>query len=336
MLKKAKDDKLIKDTKTTKKAATPKAKSKTNTKKANVKKSEAKTTTRKKTATAKLKTAIKKVTAKTTPKKKVSTKTAITKSKTNTKKSNSNKKTANKKASTKQQEKISPVTKKSAKSTTKTTVKKTSTKTKKVNSKKSSLKNKKAEIIEYYDLPYKYNKTVIKLLAQTPTTLFVYWEVSNKDKEEFIKNYGEFFFNNTKPVLKIYNRTLNYSFEIDINDFANSWYIRVNDANCDYDIELGRRGINEYIDIADNYLYISNSNEIESPNDHILFEKLPDKILFKNVKTNYTMEKALFYYLAKIKSNYNVKDFYKNMYKDEDFDFDKLTLKNPSSSSPSY
>ena len=31
---------------------------------------------------------------------------------------------------------------------------------------------------------------------------------------------------------------MNYSFEIPINDFANSWYLHVNDSKCDYRIEL--------------------------------------------------------------------------------------------------
>ena len=37
---------------------------------------------------------------------------------------------------------------------------------------------------EYYDLPYRYNKTVVKILAQTPTNLFVYWEISDDDREK--------------------------------------------------------------------------------------------------------------------------------------------------------
>ena len=52
-------------------------------------------------------------------------------------------------------------------------------------SSKTFTKSMKAEdlpfILEYYDLPYKYNKTVIKALAQNPNTLFVYWEISDED-----------------------------------------------------------------------------------------------------------------------------------------------------------
>ena len=40
---------------------------------------------------------------------------------------------------------------------------------------------------------------------------FVYWDISDSDKENYIKNYGEFFFNDTKPVLIVHNETKNYS-----------------------------------------------------------------------------------------------------------------------------
>ena len=99
----------------------------------------------------------------------------------------------------------------------------------------------KVNIVEYYDLPYRYNQTVVKILAQTPNILFVYWDISDTDRNNFISQYGENFFNNTIPVLLIINKTMNYSYEIQINDFANSWYLHVNDANCEYQVELGRR-----------------------------------------------------------------------------------------------
>lgn len=139
-------------------------------------------------------------------------------------------------------------------------------------------------------MPYRYNQTVVKILYQTPTTLFIYWDISDADRANFVEKYGNNFFNNTKPVLVIHNDTLHYSFEIDINDFANSWYLHVNDSNCKYTVELGRRPkpfINElHFDNPNNYLYIAQSNEIESPNDHVLFSKNMDTVYFKDVKTN--------------------------------------------------
>ena len=37
-------------------------------------------------------------------------------------------------------------------------------------------------LLEYYDLPYRYNETIVKILAQTPKKLFVYWDISDKDR----------------------------------------------------------------------------------------------------------------------------------------------------------
>ena len=183
-----------------------------------------KSTDKKSTSTAK-KTTSKKVTTST---KKVSTKVTTSEKKENTKATTaSNKKTTSKKTATK-------------KSTTKAktaTAKKATAKSKKSTTKSS----KKVWPAEYYDLPQKYNKTVVKVLAQTPKTLFIYWEISDDDIEKFKKDYGDNFFETTKPVLIIHNDTLNYSFEVEINDFANSWYLHVNDSKSDYRIELGRR-----------------------------------------------------------------------------------------------
>lgn len=203
---------------------------------------------------------------------------------------------------------------------------------------------------EYYDLPYKYNKTVVKILAQTPTNLFVYWEISDEDREKFKKQYGEYFFEITKPVLVIHNLTMNYSFEIDINDFANSWYFHVNDSSCEYKIELGRRPIPvnyNYMpqyDVEKNgpinpiqtpYVYISSSNNLEAPNDHILFNN-KNKIYFRNVKTNQIIEKDVkdFPFIVKNNEFVNIHELYKKLYKDEISD-DKFDRMNPSSGNPS-
>lgn len=255
-------------------------------------------------------------------KSKTSTKKAATKS--STKKST---KVASKKSTNATKAKSSSK-KVAGKSTTKTTKKTT-----KITATKKSTKKEKVEIIEYYDLPYRYNQTVVKVLAQTPNTLFVYWDISDDDKNKYIEEYGEYFFNNTKPVLIVHNLTMNYSFEIDINDFANSWYLTIADSNCDYKIELGRRPINEYVTINNNYLYIANSNDIDAPNDHILFDNLSKFVYFRNVKTNTNTKKDIisFSLLRKIGKISSIEEFYKKMYANEKISFDKLDLRNPSS-----
>ena len=284
---------------------------------------------KKKTSTKKSATATKKATSTkaTSTKKKKETEEKTTKS--TTKKETTAKATSEKKKTT---------TKKAASTKSATAAKKKSTTTakKKTTSsttrKKSTVKKLEETIVaEYYDLPYRYNETVVKILYQTPTILFVYWDISDSDRENYIKQYGENFFNNTKPVLKVYNLTKDYSFEVEINDFANSWYINVNDANCEYKVELARKTVNYQENLNTDYIHITSSNDIEFPNDHILLEELPDKIRFKNVKTNSVSIKDIStLHLVGINKIYNVKEFYNKFYKDE---IEENVISNPSSSS---
>lgn len=189
------------------------------------------------------------------------------------------------------------------------------------------------ETVEYYDLPYRYNQTVIKLLAQTPTTLFIYWDISDKDRKTFEEQYGENFFNETRPVLIVHNDTLNYSFEVEINDFANSWYLHVADSKCDYRIELGRRPIvkKDKLEHTD-YIYVTTSNELEAPNDRILLNKEQKMVYFRNVKTGATQEKqfASLSFMRNMGKIYNIYDLYKTIYKNENVE-DIYDLTNPSS-----
>jgi len=218
-------------------------------------------------------------------------------------------------------------TKKSVnKSTTKSKTTKKETSKKKVTNKKTT----KPTINEYYDLPEKYNQTVVKILAQTPKTLFIYWEISDTDIENYKKQYGENFFETTKPVLIIHNDNLNYSFEVEINDFANSWYLHINDSKSNYRIELGRRPINNQSEIKADYIYITSSNKIEAPNDHILFNNSQKMIYFRNIKTQQEIQKPIssLSFIRNMGKIYDIYDIYKELYKNEN-DFNNLS--NPSS-----
>lgn len=247
-----------------------------------------------------------------------------------TEKDKLNKKKATTKAATATTKKKSTS---ATKSTAKTTTKKKTSNTKKASTSRKKTIAKKLEnniVAEYYDLPYRYNETVVKILYQTPTILFVYWDISDYDRENYIKQYGENFFNNTKPVLKVYNITKDYDFEVEINDYANSWYINVNDADCEYRVELIRRTIKYEENLNTDYIYVSSSNKLEFPNDRILLDELPNKITFKNVKTNEVSVKDIStLHLIGINKIYNVYDFYNTFYKDELYE---KRISNPSSS----
>ena len=280
--------------------------------------------------TAKKDTKKKATTKKTTTKTSTAKKTSTTKKATTTKKSKTTKKTASTKT-----KKTSTAKTTKARKTTKEILPEEIT--------ASTDLTKKIEILEYYDLPYRYNQTVVKVLAQTPTTLFIYWDISDDDRNRFVEQYGEDFFNNTKPVLVIHNNTMHYSFEIEIDDFANSWYLHVNDANCEYSVELGRRpkyyNESRHVDIPNNYLYVTSSNTIEAPNDHVLFDKNIKTVYFKDVKTNIVTAKNItsISFLRNMGKIYNLYDLQSDFTKNAWINSNhwQLDLKNPSSGSSS-
>ena len=268
--------------------------------------------------------------------KKTSTRKATTTKKTaNSKEEKVNRKTtkiATKKTSTASKKANTKRTTTTRKTTTKKLSKKASTKkstNRKVTSRKKAVK---VEPVEYYDLPYRYNQTVVKVLAQTPSTLFIYWDISDNDRKKYEKEYGEDFFKNSKPVLIVYNDTLGYKFEVEINDFANSWYLHVADSKCDYRIELGRRPIVKTEKLKQDYIYVTTSNEMESPNDRILFNKEQKMVYYRNVKTGTITEKPIntLSFITNIGKIYDIYDLYKELYQNEDVK-NIYDLKNPSS-----
>lgn len=212
------------------------------------------------------------------------------------------------------------------------------------NSKESQdiINNKSQYLLEYYDLPFRYNETVVKILAQTPKRLFVYWDVADKDRQMYLNAFGENFFQDTYPVLLVHNENKNYTSEIVINDFANSWYIDISDSRDEYIIQLGRKfksdvkpPINvasEYKNIAINndYLLIAMSNKLEVPNDHILFEECNPYVKYRNVKTKQEEMKDLTSTIFKNK----VKSLYSKLY-DSEIKGGKFDMLNPSSAGTS-
>ena len=244
------------------------------------------------------------------------TKSSATATKVNSKKNNEN-------------------TEKVKKSTSKTTSKKPAS-NKKTMPKTSSVIN------EYYDLPTSYPETIVKILAQTPTILFVYWDISEKDRKKLKKQFGEDIFQNTTPYLIIKNETKNYQYEVEVNDYANSWYLHIPDSDCKYEVILIRKAkgnFNLYNSnnnsndnsnnnwnsnsafpyFTSNYIAISSSNDLETPNDHILFERLGRNVFFQNVKSKEVQSKDIstFAYMYNIGKIYHIYDLYKEMYQNE-------------------
>lgn len=249
-----------------------------------------------------------------------------------TKKATSTKKaTTTKKKATTSTKKKTAAKKSSTKKTSKTKKDKRTIRFVKTLSLSKQYLKKNTAILEYFDLPYRYNETTVKVLAQTPKVLFVYWDISDHDRDQYKLHYGEDFFDTTYPVLLVKNETKGYVEEIPINDFANSWYIHISDPRSTYSIELGRKYKN-MPKFESPYIYIKESNEIIAPNDHVLLEEIKPKIKYKNAKTN----EVIFKNISNVIKDGKILDFYslyQVLYNVEDIN-EFFTLNNPSSGNP--
>ena len=111
---------------------------------------------------------------------------------------------------------------------------------------------------------------------------------------------------------------MNYSFETEINDYANSWYIHIHDSSCKYGVQLIRKSTNHNTDNSHSVINIISSNEIATPNDHILFDKLGKTVFFRDVKSNREVEKNIssLSFISNIGRVYNIYDLYKEIYQE--------------------
>ncbi len=126
---------------------------------------------------------------------------------------------------------------------------------------------------EYYELPTRYNQTMIRLLVQSPNHMYAYWEVSDESVAEFSKTYGNY--SDCTPALKITNISKGYSYFVQVDPFANNYYIEVSDSGCKYKVELCR--------ISKDYcIPIYTSNEAMVPINHPTYNYDASGILFGN------------------------------------------------------
>lgn len=92
-----------------------------------------------------------------------------------------------------------------------------------------------------YGLPDNYNDNLITLLVRDPYCLYAYWEISDTMKASFYSKFGQELWDSSAAMLKITNVTKNSSFYIRVNDFCSDWYINVQDTNCIYVAEFGKK-----------------------------------------------------------------------------------------------
>jgi len=112
------------------------------------------------------------------------------------------------------------------------------------------------------DLPKVYGKNKIVLMVRDPYWGFAYWDLS----EDLIKEHNLF---NVKKFLRVYDITNSNNidkpdsfFDIQINNEANNWYIKFQNANRTYFVDYG------YIENG-NFKTLLRSNVIKTPRDNV-------------------------------------------------------------------
>lgn len=126
---------------------------------------------------------------------------------------------------------------------------------------------------EYYELPNKYNKTVVRLLVQSPTRMFVYWEVDEDSIKYFESQKLDYA--SAQAILKVKNITMNYSYDIPIDPYSNNYYIDVKDPDCEYQVELGRVQNNKFVN-----LYTSNAATV--PRSNPVYVGDEEEVIYRN------------------------------------------------------
>jgi|GEM_PF-1549363 len=107
-------------------------------------------------------------------------------------------------------------------------------------------------------LPGSYGVDRLVLLAKDPDWLYTYWEITEDTKKLFTEKTKENAWQDSQPILRIFDLTAGSHFDIKINDESDNWYIRAGRPNTKFRAELGRVYEGKYYPLL-------RSNQVTSP-----------------------------------------------------------------------
>lgn len=150
-----------------------------------------------------------------------------------------------------------------------------------------------------YKLSENYGENKIVLTARDPHCLFAYWEISGLEIRHFIEELGIELWQKSSTALKVKNLSRNSSFIIVINDYATNWYIQVDDINCIYEVEFGRK-ISEKI-----FIPMVSSNYVQTPSNMVSSTASCYFMDYRNFsKSGYEYESKFIYEMLDLESYY--------------------------------
>ncbi len=111
------------------------------------------------------------------------------------------------------------------------------------------------------ELPLEYGETKVVLLTRDPEWIFAYWEMSPETRKDFGLPRGQ---HDKHLLLRVYDLAMGQPgqgaefFDVSINDYTSSWYIRVPKAGTSYAVQLG-------VVEDDHFRSIATSNTLHIP-----------------------------------------------------------------------
>ena len=122
--------------------------------------------------------------------------------------------------------------------------------------------------LQNYELPAEYGDTRIVIQVRDPYWLHSYWEI-NEDKINSVRLDLGTQLNSARRILRVYDITnvtfdggnANKYFDININDYATSWYINPQEASRSFCVDIG------YLLTDGRFIMLARSNCVRMPGD---------------------------------------------------------------------
>ena len=162
------------------------------------------------------------------------------------------------------------------------------------------------------ELPSEYGETRVVAQARDPHWAWIYWEFSSIERKKLEIQLGAFEYAHTELFLRVFNTSLNYSFDVKLSENCDNWYLSLNDSDCDYYVQL----CIHIPSLGDEVL--ASSNLIHLPTDKVS-EKIAEWVPAKPVKKEETPTEENDLELKEIE-NSNLKEIIELI---EDFDLNK-------------
>ncbi len=145
-------------------------------------------------------------------------------------------------------------------------------------------------------LPTHYGEDRLVLLVRDPWWLFAYWEITPQRQQEVLAQIGSKSHSDRKTVLRVYDVTgvnlpkFNSFFDIELNFYADNWYVDVGLPNRDWLTELGYR-------VGGRFFPLIRSNRVRTPAfglSDVLDEEwmLPEDVYYRLLGRSIGGEKA--------------------------------------------